>query len=119
MKIHGNTTGSYTPRADFAETDPRSPSFIRNKPEIDITQVKSTADAAKTTADAAKTAADEAKSAAEKVQSDALPKSGGEMTGAVKMKGIYLTPGVDYGKEFPEDAEEGRLFRLEVVSGNG
>lgn len=115
MKIYGNTTGTYVPRADFAVTDPKSPSFIKNKPTKAIKSAQDAATAAKTAADAAKTAAEKAQSAAD----NALPKSGGKMTGAVKLKGIHLTKDVDYGKEFPEDAEEGRLFFLEVVSDGG
>lgn len=114
-KIYGNTTGTYVPRADFAVTDPKSPSFIKNKPTEAIKKAQDAATAAKTAADAAKTAAEKAQSAAD----NALPKSGGEMTGAVKLKGIHLTKDVDYGKEFPEGAEEGRLFFLEVVSDGG
>lgn len=115
MKIYGNTTGTYVPRADYAVTDPKSPSFIKNKPNEAIKSAQDAATAAKTAADDAKTAAEEAQSVAD----NALPKSGGEMTGAVKLRGIHLTPGVDYGKEFPEGAEEGRLFFLEVVSDGG
>ena len=115
MKIQGNTTGFYTPRADYAVTDPKNPAFIKNKPNEAIKSPKDAATAAKTAADAAKKTADEAKTAAD----NAMPKSGGDMAGPVKLKGIHLTPGVDYGKEFPEGAEEGRLFFLEVVSENG
>ena len=119
MKIYGNTTGTYVPRADYAVTDPKNPSFIKNKPTEAIKSAQDAATAAKTAADAAKKTADEAKTAAENAQKNALLKSGGEMTGAVKLKGIHLTKDVDYGKEFPEDAEEGRLFFLEVVSDGG
>lgn len=48
-----------------------------------------------------------------------LNKSGGTMTGAVTLKGIHLTEGVDYGAAFPEDAEVGRLFWTPVVNSNG
>lgn len=48
-----------------------------------------------------------------------LMESGGEMAGPVKLKGIHLTPEVDYGLEFPPDAEEGRLFWILGVSGDG
>ena len=44
-----------------------------------------------------------------------LAKTGGEMTGAVKLKGIHLTEGVDYGDAFPEDAEIGRIFWIPEV----
>jgi hypothetical protein len=33
MKIPGNSTGSFAPRVDFLEKDPKSPSFIKNKPD--------------------------------------------------------------------------------------
>lgn len=115
MKIYGNTTGTYVPRADYAVTDPKNPAFIKNKPNEAIKSAQDAATAAKTAADAAITAAQNAQSVAD----SALPKSGGDMTGPVKLKGIHLTPGVDYGKEFPEGAEEGRLFFLEVVSADG
>lgn len=39
-----------------------------------------------------------------------LPLSGGKMTGAVTMKGITLTSGVDYGTSLPSTGTTGRLF---------
>ena len=39
-----------------------------------------------------------------------LKVSGGTMTGAVTLKGIHLTEGVDYGETFPDDAKIGRIF---------
>lgn len=119
MKIYGNTTGTYVPRADFAVTDPKNPAFIKNKPTEAIKSAQDAATAAKTAADAAKKTAGEAKTAAENAQKNALLKSGGEMTGAVKLKGIHLTKDVDYGDTFPEDAEIGRLFWIPVVSADG
>ena len=47
----------------------------------------------------------------------ALPISGGEMTGAVTMKGMYLTRGVDFGSEWPvEGLVDGRLFLIDAES---
>lgn len=48
-----------------------------------------------------------------------MTKDGGVFAGPVTMNGIHLTPGVDYGTEFPADAEEGRLFRIKVGVDNG
>lgn len=45
----------------------------------------------------------------------ALPASGGKMTGAITLKGVYLTEGVDYGDEFPSTAPKGKLFLKRVV----
>jgi hypothetical protein len=39
------------------------------------------------------------------------------MTGAVTMKGIYLTPDVDFGSEWPvEGLSHGRLFLIDAES---
>ena len=47
----------------------------------------------------------------------ALPLSGGVMTGAVTMKGMYLTRGVDFGDEWPtEGLSDGRLFLIDAES---
>lgn len=43
----------------------------------------------------------------------ALPKTGGTMTGAVKLKGIRLTFGVDYGDTPPANPVVGQLFFLD------
>lgn len=69
MIIRGNTVGTTVPRADYAQTDPNQSTFILNKPDTAIAKAQQTADAAKKTAEAA------------------LPKSGGNMTGAVNMDG--------------------------------
>ena len=45
----------------------------------------------------------------------AVPASGGKMTGAITLKGIYLTEGVDYGTSFPTDVAKGKLFLKKVV----
>lgn len=47
----------------------------------------------------------------------ALPSSGGKLTGAVTMKGMHLTSGVDYGDSFPTSGlTEGRLFFIAADS---
>lgn len=47
----------------------------------------------------------------------ALPISGGVMTGAVTVKGMYLTEGVDFGDEWPtEGLSHGRLFLIDAES---
>ena len=46
-----------------------------------------------------------------------LLKTGGDMTGLLKLKGVKLTPGTDYGTSLPTNltsADEGRLFFLEA-----
>ena len=45
----------------------------------------------------------------------ALPTSGGTMTGAVTLNGIFLTPGKDFFDEEPETVEENRLIFVKVV----
>lgn len=97
MSIQGNVVGNITPRADFAQTDPTKPDYIKNKP--DTAAIKKTAEEAKKAADGA------------------LPLSGGTMTGAVTMKGMYLTRGVDFGSEWPvEGLSDGRLFLIDAES---
>lgn len=46
MKIRGNTVGTTMPRADYAETDPKSAAYIKNKPDSAIQKAQNTADAA-------------------------------------------------------------------------
>ena len=47
----------------------------------------------------------------------ALASAGGEMTGAVKLKGIRLTENVDYGETFPaEGLSDGRLYFIAADS---
>ena len=65
MIIRGNTVGSTVPQPDYAEQDATRSTFIRNKPDAAIAKAQSTADTAKATAEAA------------------LPRSGGDMTGAM------------------------------------
>lgn len=62
MIIRGNTVGTTMPRADYAETNPNSAAFIKNKPEEAIRKAQKTAD-------------------------DALPKTGGDVTGDINMTG--------------------------------
>lgn len=47
-------------------------------------------------------------------QTGAIAKSGGKMTGALTLKGVYLTEGVDYGSSFPSSAPKGKLFFYKV-----
>ena len=91
MIIRGNTVGTTMPRADYAETNPKSAAYIKNKPDEAIQKAQKTADNAQTAADNAQTAADNAQTAADNAQNtanDALPKAGGTMTGALNV----LTP---------------------------
>ena len=53
MIIHGNTVGTTVPQPDYAETDERKSTFIRNKPDAAIARAQSTADLAKAAAEAA------------------------------------------------------------------
>ena len=95
MIIRGDTVGTTMPRADYAESNPNSAAFIKNKPYAAIQKAQTTADEAKsaagtaqTSANNAKTAANEAKTAAGKAQAtanDAVPKAGGTMTGALNI----------------------------------
>ena len=95
MIIRGNTVGTTMPRADYAETNPKSAAYIKNKPDEAIQKAQTTADEAKAAAgnaqaaaDNAQTTADQAKTTADKITEDALPKAGGTMTGALNV----LTP---------------------------
>lgn len=95
MIIRGNTVGTTMPRADYAETNPKSAAYIKNKPDDAIQRAQTTADDAVTAAGNAQTAADNAQSAADNAQTaadnaqitanDALPKTGGTMTGALNV----------------------------------
>ena len=88
MIIRGNTVGTTMPRADYAETNPKSAAYIKNKPDDAIQKAQKTADDAVTAAGNAKTAADNAQTTANTANStanDALPKAGGTMTGALNV----------------------------------
>ena len=63
--ILGNGASTVPLRSDYGQTDPSKSDFILNKPDQAIQKAQSTADSAKTTAEAA------------------LPKAGGNMTGAM------------------------------------
>ena len=95
MIIRGNTVGTTMPRADYAETNPKSAAYIKNKPDEAIQKAQKTADDAVTAAGNAQTAADNAQTAADNAQTaadnaqntanDAIPKAGGTMTGALNV----------------------------------
>lgn len=101
MIIRGNTVGTTMPRADYAETNPKSAAYIKNKPDEAIQKAQKTADDAVTAAGNAQTAADNAQTAADNAQTaadnaqntanDALPKAGGTMTGDIVMGGKQIT----------------------------
>ena len=94
MIIRGNTVGTTMPRADYAETNPKSAAFIKNKPDAAIQKAQDTADNAVTAAGNAHTAADNAQSAADNAQTtanNALPKAGGTMTGPLNMGSKQIT----------------------------
>lgn len=101
MIIRGNTVGTTMPRADYAETNPKSAAYIKNKPDEAIQKAQKTADDAATAAGNAQTAADNAQTAADNAQTaadnaqntanDALPKAGGTMTGDIVMGGKQIT----------------------------
>lgn len=94
-KIKGNTVGTTTPRADYAETNPKSAAYIRNKPDLSgIAAAQKAADDAMAAAGAAQEAAENAAGAAGAAQETAnaaLPKSGGDMTGAISMGGNKIS----------------------------
>lgn len=46
---------------------------------------------------------------------DAMPKSGGAMTGYLTTYGIKLTSGVDYGSVLPAAGNPGRIFFKKVT----
>lgn len=73
MKIWGNTVSTNMPRADYTQTDPEKADFILHKPEEAISKAQKTADAAN------------------KLAGDALPKTGGTMTGDIAMNGKRVT----------------------------
>ena len=95
MIIRGNTVGTTMPRADYAETNPKSAAYIKNKPDEAIQKAQKTADDAVTAAGNAQTAADNAQTSADNAQTSAdnaqntanaaLPKAGGTMTGALNV----------------------------------
>lgn len=62
MKIRSNPVGTTMPRADYAETNPKSAAYIKNKPDEAIKKAQETAD-------------------------NALPKAGGDVTGDINMSG--------------------------------
>ena len=101
MKIRGNTVGTTMPRADYAETNPKSAAYIKNKPDAAIKKAQDTADNAVTAAGNAHSAASNAQTTAnnavtaagnaQTTADNALPKAGGAMTGNMTV----LTPTAD------------------------
>lgn len=81
--VLGNMVATNTPRADYSQTDETKADFIRNKPDVAIQKAQSTADGAKKTAE------------------DALPKSGGAMTGNIAMGGNMVS-----GLKEPSDSAD-------------
>lgn len=57
MKIRSHPVGTTMPRADYAETNPRSAAYIKNKPDAAIKKAQDTADNAVTAAGNAMAAA--------------------------------------------------------------
>ena len=64
MKIRGNTVGTTMPRTNYEQTDPTKADYLRGKEKID-----------------------ESISKAQKTADDALPKTGGTVTGDITMTG--------------------------------
>lgn len=114
MKIRGIPIGIAMPRIDYAETNPNSPAFIRNKPDEAIQAAQEAANyaltasgEAKTKADNAQTTADEAKTAAGNAQAaadNAHARADEAMTAAQNAK--------DY-------ADSKRLFTVVQVTASG
>lgn len=57
----------------------------------------------------------ETDAALQELENKALLKTGGTMTGAVTLNGIYLTPGEDFGDEWPENPPDNKLFFKKVT----
>lgn len=73
---------------------------------------------AMTAAENAQEAANSARNAATNAQNTAnaaLPKAGGTMTGQMKVKGLVLTSGTDYGTTLPTAGTPGRIFFKKVT----
>ena len=79
MKIRGNTVSTSGKRPDYSQSDPGKSDYILNKPDVE----------------AVKALAQEGKTLAEQ----ALPKTGGTMTGPIAMGGNKMT-----GLGEPEDS---------------
>ena len=72
MKIVGIPVGTPTPRADWAQTDPKKADFIKNKPDAEIQAAQKAAEDAATAASNAQTAADTAQTAADNANTAAV-----------------------------------------------
>jgi hypothetical protein len=81
MIIRGNTVGTLMPRTDYNQTDSMKPDYLVGKDLLD----KNIADAKKAGTDAQNTA-----NQAKKLGDNALPKSGGKMTGNIDMDGKHI-----------------------------
>lgn len=106
MRIWGNTVSTNMPRADYTQTDPEKADFILNKPEEAISKAQKTADAAN------------------KLAGDALPKTGGTMTGDIAMSGTRVTglgdpveAGDAVNKKYVDDKK--KIFPPVVLTANG
>ena len=99
MKIIGASIGMIIPKTDYNQADSNSPDYLMGRDTLNnrIDDAGRTAETAKTTAD------------------NALPRSGGTMSGAVTFSGIVLKEGVDYGDALPETVIPGKLFFLREV----
>lgn len=93
------------------------------KAQVGLGEADNTADIDKPVSNAQAAAIAEAKNeavmlaeaAAETVEIKALLKTGGTMTGAVTLNGIFLTPGEDFGDEWPENPPDNKLFFKKVT----
>lgn len=84
MSIIGNSVGSALPKTDYTQTDSTAADYLKGKPTLDG-----------------------------KFDTK-LSIGGGTLTGALTMKGIILTSGVDYGTQLPGTATAGKLYFLKL-----
>ena len=81
MTIRGNTVGTLMPRTNYNQTDSSKPDYLVGKDSLDakIAEAKKAGTDAHYTANQAKELGD-----------NALPKSGGKMTGDIDMGGKHI-----------------------------